>query len=232
LAQGAFLVEGPRAISQILEVSPSSIVEILAAHEAVIPETYSSIPIIRLPSRQFDSIAFSKTPQGFAALVNLPGEVYGGHIPREPGQRVLYLHELQDPGNVGTCVRTAAALGFDGIILSDACADVFSPKVIAASAGTVLSLWIRHTSDGMSALDELVKQGFSVVAADAGGVSECPCDYKSRPLVLALGNEGNGLPEAITCKADMILGIPIDTNRAESLNVGVAGALCMYLLRR
>ena len=144
MAAGAFIVEGERALSQVYHLHPEELQEILVDKDP--PKAWKDkAPVRVLTPGQFASISKNKTPQGIAGIITLPQESYSSKLPELYGERVLLLEDVQDPGNVGTLIRAAAAFNFDGAILSAGCADPFSPKVIQASAGSVLSLWIRRT---------------------------------------------------------------------------------------
>lgn len=160
-------------------------------------------------------------------MVTIPDDVWEPVLPERPGLRLLLLEHLQDPGNVGTLIRTAAAFGYQGMILSDRCADPFSSKAVQASAGAVLSLWIRRTERYVELVKKLKAGGCSVVAADLGGTPLSACPLKT-PHLLLLGNEGAGLSETLLTLADSTVRIPIDTQSVESLNVAISGAILMY----
>ena len=134
---GCFAVEGERAIRQAMTAAPGAVIELLAAGE--VPADLAGYPVRELTEKQFKSASSSVTPQGLLAVVNLPEDHDTAALPDELGERLLLLESIQDPGNVGTLVRTAAAFGYDGIIMSRDCADPFSPKAVQAAAGTVLS---------------------------------------------------------------------------------------------
>jgi TrmH family RNA methyltransferase len=224
---GCFLIEGRRAVDQIALRSPQSIREFLVTGEVETPCLPANIPARRLSGSQFGSIVASNTPQGVAAVVSIPDYVCEPVLPARPGSRLLLLEHLQDPGNVGTLIRTAAAFGYQGMILSDRCADPFSPKAVQASAGAVLSLWIRRTEHYLGLVKELKAGGCSVIAADLGGTPLSACPMKT-PHLLLLGNEGAGLSETLLTLADIAVRIPIDKQSVESLNVAISGAIFMY----
>ena len=141
----------------------------------------------------------------------------------------LLLEDVQDPGNVGALVRSAAAFDFSGVLLSDKCADPFGPKAVQASAGTILSVWVRKTKEFHTRLRELADNGYYCVAADIRGTEMLRKGGTPR-FVLVLGNEGSGLSaEGLQC-AHSVMRIPINTAKAESLNVAAGGAVCMFAL--
>jgi len=229
-AEGAFLVEGPRAVTQILDTAPEQVLEIVVASGVAAPGAVRC-PVRTLSPPQFNSIASSKTPQGLMAVVRVPPDAGSGELPGGAAGDVLVCETVQDPGNVGALIRSAAAFGFSGVVLSPECADPFGPKAVQASAGTLLSLWIRRTAGFCDMVTALRGQGYRVAAAD---VRAKPCDTWAGPgpTVLLLGSEASGLsPQLLAC-ADVSFAIPISTGRVESLNVAAAGAIAMYLLAR
>jgi len=227
LATGAFLLEGPRAIDQVVESSPGSILEILYTGDP--PSGYGRYALRCLTPAQMKSISSTVVSQGITAVVQLPPDTYSDRLPFDAGNRILLLEDIQDPGNVGTLIRTAAAFDYSGIILTGKCADPFSPKCIQSTAGTALSLWIRRTSAYLDIVDDLRKGGYILVAADLRGTQVPSILKEPERLVLALGNEAAGLSEALLKKAYYRVRIPIAGTKAESLNVAVCGAICMYL---
>ena len=223
---GAFLIEGERAVRQIADHHGTEIVEILATLEmaSIIP----GFPVRQLTSKQIASICSTKTPQGIMAVVRLPLDSYSAKLPENPGPKILLLEHVQDPGNVGTIIRTAAAFGFSGIIMSGKTADPFSAKAIQSTAGSVLSLWIRRTESYTSLAQSLSGQGYKIVAADLNGTSTAGLLPGIPRVVLALGNEASGLSATVIQMADYRVKIPIDRSKSESLNVAVSGAILMY----
>jgi TrmH family RNA methyltransferase len=163
------------------------------------------------------------------AVVRLPLDTYSDSLPEITGDKILLLEDVQDPGNTGTLIRTAAAFGFAGVIMTEGCADPFSPKVVQASAGSVLSLWLRRTVGAPGLVSNLKESGFVLAAADVNG-TDGPALLSGRDkLVLALGNEAAGLSGEIMSLADCRIVIPTDRDKAESLNVAVCGAILMFL---
>ena len=147
------------------------------------------------------------------------------------GNRLLLAEDLQDPGNVGTLIRTANAFGFDGVILAGACADPFGPKTVRASMGAVFRrrVWTLPTEDAIRALR---KQGVPIVAAalraDAQSLEDCTLPPR---LALAVGNEGHGLSPEMLGAADLAVRIPMEPG-AESLNAGAAAAVLLWEVYR
>jgi TrmH family RNA methyltransferase len=148
LEAGLFLVEGERAVRQIAENNPDAILEVLSTSE--VPSFCSIYPYRHITGEQLRSITSATTPQGIIAVLRIPRDVYSANFPDNPGSKILLLEDIQDPGNIGSLIRTAVAFGFSGVIMSEKCADPLSPKVVQSTAGTILSLWIRRTGDYLS----------------------------------------------------------------------------------
>jgi TrmH family RNA methyltransferase len=226
LAAGAFLVEGHRAIDQIMLQQPGAVREILAV--TPLQRDYGASPVRYVTAGQFRAICQTQTPQGVMAVVQLPHALYTTTLPQPVGAKVLLLEAVQDPGNVGTLIRTAAAFDFAGVILTDQCADPLAAKCVQSTAGTILSVWLRRTPHYLALVHALKRQGYVCVAADVHGEAESAqlCAYPQ--LLLALGNEAAGLSPALLQLTDVRYKIPISA-KAESLNVAVCGGVCMYL---
>jgi TrmH family RNA methyltransferase len=228
---GAFLVEGVRAIAQISSASPKNIQELLYEEDDNVPRAGLAYPVRWLTRSQFKSVCLSQNPSGPLAVVAVPDGTESASLPADKGDRILVCEDIQDPGNVGALIRTAAALDFYGIVLSDKCADPFGPKAVQASAGTLLSVWLRRTPDFRRCIKGLVNMGFSCIAADLRG-TDVLSSIKPKRFALILGNEGNGLSDELLAMATHVAKIPINSRKAESLNVAASGAICMYALTR
>jgi TrmH family RNA methyltransferase len=140
----------------------------------------------------------------------------------------LLLEDIQNPGNVGTLIRTAAAFEFSGVILTVKCADPFAPKVAQAAAGALLSLWLRVTDRYLDLARSLRQAGYALTAAELDG-QDGPGALRRDRFVLALGNEAAGISAGLRGIADYHVRVPIARQKAESLNVAVTGGILMYL---
>lgn len=167
-----------------------------------------------------------QTSPGCIAVVRLPEQCYSSELPLECGKSVVLLENVQDPGNVGTLIRTAAALDYSGVLLSSQCADPFSSKVVQSSAGAILSVWIRRSENYLQMAHKLKLNGFQIFAADIRG--EEHVDFsKYDKQVIALGNEGSGLSEELL-SLSIPFRIPYNSGKVESLNVGISGGIAMF----
>jgi len=146
-------------------------------------------------------------------------------IDRFGGTRIL-LDGVQDPGNVGTIIRTANAFGVGSVILTGDCADPYNPKTIRATMGAIFRQDIRHMSG--AALAGLKADGARFIGAAPGGRSKDASTVKLKRTIIAIGNEGRGLSGEVLALCNEIVTIPI-APECESLNAAVAAAILMYL---
>ena len=138
-------------------------------------------------------------------------------------QRVVLLHGVQDPGNVGTAIRSARAFGA-GIALSRGSADLYNPKTVRASMGSIFHAPVAREVESISFLGAAKGAGFLTVAA-MPDAAETPKSLPARPLVVCIGAEGSGLPEDVVDACEMRVGIP---SFAPSLNASVAASILLY----
>ena len=223
---GLFLAEGRKMTWEAL-ASSFRVEAVLAEEEKLAELTLpEGIPCFALPGELFRSVCDTRTPQGIAALVRLPEE-----MPLPRGRRLVALDGVQDPGNVGTILRTADAAGFDGALLSRACADVFSPKVLRATMGSIFRLKLQVTDALPDRLRELRESGCAVLASQLDGEPFYQRSVIEPPLCLIIGSEGNGISPEAAAQATHHLRLPM-RGGAESLNAAVAAGIMMYDLMR
>jgi len=221
-----FLIEGHRAVSQTIASHADAVREVLCLDEH--RGAYAQFPTRTITRQQLREITAMSTPQGVAAVVTLPEDVYTPRLPSSPGDLIVFLDDVQDPGNIGTVIRTAAAFGFSGILLSEGCADPFAVKSVQSSAGTVLSVWIRRTASFRDLLAFLKEQGYELTGLDAGGQRVLSIMKKCAQRVICLGNEAHGITAETAALLTETYRIPINRDHAESLNVSVSAAIGMY----
>lgn len=223
-AQQAFLVEGTRMVRESL--ASSFTVSAVLLREDFVPDfpLPENVRTFLLPEHVFQSVCDTKTPQGVAAVLSLQTR-------EASGPRLLALDGVQDPGNVGTIVRTADAAGFDGVLFSPDCADLFSPKVLRSTMGSVFRLGFSFPASLADALEQLKKDGYSVLSSQLDGDPFYDRKNVSSSFVLVIGNEGNGVSDAVKKTATHRLRLPMNGG-AESLNAAVAAGIMMYDLVR
>ncbi len=228
---GTAIADGVKLVLDVIGAGVPA--ELVLLTQARVPLLAECAPLAALASagRVFtvrddamERIAPSRHPQGVLAVFPVPTRP----IPLHRGI-VLYLDRVQDPTNVGAIVRCAAALGAAGVACSPGCADPFSPRAIRASAGQTLLFPVASEAD-FAALAASTRAGRGQIAALVGrGGTPLASWRASRPLLLAVGNEGSGLHEAITGACDARLTIPLHGG-VESLNVAVAAGIALAAL--
>lgn len=147
------------------------------------------------------------------------------------GTFILLLENIQDPGNLGTMIRTAEAAGATGVIMSQGTVDVYSPKVVRATMGAIFRVPFFYVPDMCQQIDKIKQLGLSVYAACLDGADwYTEPDYTKRCAIL-IGNEGNGLSKEAIARADGGIFIPMD-GQVESLNASISAAVLMYEVHR
>lgn len=219
---GLFLVEGRKLVEEALQSSfrvEAVLVEETRMQSLTLPP---HIAVYIMPEYVMGAVCNTKTPQGIAAVVAMQEQpLHGAHL--------VALDGVQDPGNVGTIIRTADAAGFDGVLLSSQCADVYSPKVIRAAMGSVFHLPICTVEQLPQELLALRSAGFSVLSSQLDGQAFAARGDVGERFCLVIGNEGNGVSEAVKQVATHHLMLPM-RGKAESLNAAVAAGIMMYEL--
>lgn len=219
---GLFIAEGEHLVEMAL--SSCFLIENIIMSESYYKKNGDKFlkDIILVPDSVFSKISDAKAPQGVMAVIKMPD------FKKSASEgKYIYCDNLQDPGNLGTVIRTADAFSFDGVIVSKDSADVFSPKVIRSSQGSLFNIDILVGADILT-LKDLKEKGAKITATALYGDSVKLCDMKiSENNIFVIGNEGSGVSEEILKISDEVAYIPM-TGKAESLNVGVAAAILMY----
>ena len=220
---GLYLGQGHKLLSEAIQ-NHAPVETVLYCGEA------PTVPAgVRLQPVSSDILAY------VSPMKSAPELLFSCRLPEENAPmkgRILLAENMQDPGNVGTMIRTAAAFGFDGVLLAGACADPWGPKAVRASMGAVFRLAIREETDTEKATEHLHEAGVPIYAA---ALSEETLTAGRFPfpgsLALAIGNEGHGLSETLLRAADKIVRIPMAPG-AESLNAAAAAAVLMWEVYR
>ena len=209
--------------------------------ERLLPQIGAQVETLLLPDKLFDSLVPSESPQGVAALVRLKQFSLDDIVERLHVGPIVVLAGLQDPGNLGTILRSAEAFGSAGVILGEGTVSPFNSKVIRASAGSVFRLPIVHrqahgqahgqAKSGTVKLEEVSQklrtQGVRQFATSSHkGTPLDQTDLKGAAAIF-FGNEGAGLPREVMAKMDESIAIP-HAAQVESLNAGVAASIVLY----
>src|SRR5216684_4538595 len=188
--------------------------------ERLLPRLGSQVETLLLPDKLFDSVVPSESPHGVAALVRLKEFSLDDIIERTHVGPIFVLAGLQDPGNLGTILRSAEAFGTAGVVLGEGTVSPFNAKVVRASAGSIFRVpVIRGKLDAVSS--QLRAQEIRLVATSSHKGTPLAEARLTGPLAVFIGNEGSGLPRDVMTRMDEVVIIP-HAPQVESLNAGVA----------
>lgn len=222
---GLFVVDGLRACTLAAQ-SPYDIDSVYISesfaniHKDVLT-IFEEFSCSLVPDKLLDSCSDTETPQGIMCIAKIPEQTLV-----LSGEKYLYLDNVRDPGNVGTIIRSADALGFDGVMLSEGCSDLYSSKVVRSTMGSIFSV-NTVTDCTTDTLINLKNDGFLIAASALS--DNCVDLYRAEfgeKLVFILGNEANGISDEILDVSDIAIKIPM-YGSAESFNVSIAAALLM-----
>lgn len=174
----------------------------------------------------FEKLSETQTPQGVLATVKMRQYSFEDVLGGTENPLLLVLENLQDPGNLGTILRTAEGAGASGIIMSKDTVDIYNPKVVRSTMGALFRMPFYYADDIFEAVKELKNRGVKVYAAHLQGEGFYEKDYRPGTAFL-VGNEGNGLTDRITEMADEKIRIPM-MGQVESLNAAIAATLMTY----
>lgn len=219
----SYLIEGWHLVEEALQ-SNASVLRIFVLEEMA--ERLSDFPnLIVVTPEILKDLSDSPSPQGVVAEVAVTDK----EVPENLSGRFLFLEDVQDPGNVGTMIRTADAAGFDGVFLTDKTADIYNQKTLRSMQGSHfhLPIWRKSQSDILALLKA------SAVPVLATTLSTDSVDYRSldrfNSFALVMGNEGNGISKEMAEQADKLVHITMP-GQAESLNVAVAAGILIFSL--
>lgn len=228
---GSMIVEGLRAVSQLIDAGIE--LEMIAFSESCFKETSlyrniftknENISIV-IKNNIFNQLSDTVNTQGIIAVVKIPKYTKDVFLSNQK-MRILLFDRIQDPGNAGTLIRTADAAGFDAVFVIKGTVDLYSPKVNRSAMGSNLYIPIIEIDE--NELVGLKGQGFKLLstALDEKAKTYDCVDYGEK-CIIVLGNEANGVSKNILEISNEKIYIPI-YGKAESLNVGIAGAIVMY----
>ena len=232
-----FLAEGEKLSAEALryadvkEILISTAANEQKAEEFALTANKSGVAVTVLEEQTFGKIATEKSPQGIIAVVNLMHNLHQDDSTDfsewQKGKRLLMLDELRDPGNLGTIIRTAEALGITGIILCG-CADIYNPKTVRASMGSIFRMSIYSTKNGSARVEELKSFSRRVLASALDDKAYTLGSFEPNSTdCVVIGNEGHGISREILSKTTGTFMIPMSGN-TESLNAASAAAVILW----
>ncbi|MGB0064960.1 MAG: RNA methyltransferase [Terracidiphilus sp.] len=230
-ARGLAGIEGPHLVEEALRAGLRVVAIFVVQGAELVLDTVHVPPeaeILRLPKKLLASALDTETPQPIAALIEPPdwtwAHILGTH--RNGADIVVVLAGLQDPGNLGTIVRSAEAFGACGVVSLPGTVSAWNPKAVRASAGSVFRVPLLAVSE-RECVEELHEAGVEILATSVGAGEAADRVDLARPVAFILGNEGNGVPAELAAKADSRITIPYP-GPVESLNAAVAASLLLY----
>lgn len=224
--QKKYLIEGFRLVEEALKANANIetifyIDDIEDKATDIINKYNYNGKVFKLNKNLFLEICETENPQGLLAVVfmNDTNKVLNGEF-------YLLCDKVQDPGNLGTIIRTAHASGIDGIILTKGTVDIYNDKTIRSTMGSIFYVPIIQDED-LSVVKDLKEKGFSIVATSLEGKNDFFDEDLTGKIVITVGNEGNGVSNEVYDISDKKVKIPMPGG-AESLNVGVATSIILY----
>ncbi|MYV89766.1 RNA methyltransferase, partial [Streptomyces sp. SID1034] len=239
-----FIAEGPQAVREAVEHRSDgepTLVELFTTVEAA--ERYADIVTAALDAgarvhyaddEVLAEVSQTVTPQGLVGVCRFLDSPFEEILRAEP-KLVAVLAHVRDPGNAGTVLRCADAAGADAVVLTDASVDLYNPKSVRASVGSLFHLPVAVGVPVEQAVQGLLDAGVRILAADGAGEDDLDAELDAGtmggPTAWIFGNEAWGLPEETRALADAVVRVPIH-GKAESLNLATAAAVCLYASAR
>lgn len=231
---GKFLIEGEKLLKEALEYKAvismvllsQSFAESKSCKDLETLLNSMGIPIFYADDRVFKEAGETETPQGVIAVAGKM-EFSLDKILERDGLCIMVLHEIRDPGNAGTIIRTADACGIDAVLMSKGCVDLYNGKTIRSTMGSIFHIPVIQGMDIAEIISALKGRGITTIGADPHSKESCidlPC-YKKSAIVI--GNESQGISRDIINMLDKNVSIPMP-GHAESLNAGIAASILMY----
>ncbi|MBQ9765090.1 MAG: RNA methyltransferase [Lachnospiraceae bacterium] len=230
--QDLFIVEG---IKMFME-APKERIQAVYVSESFLKdkeqaEILKDIRYECVSDKVFADISDTMTPQGIMALVKQYHYTFDDIMGEGNAPLLMVLEELNDPGNLGTIVRTGEGAGVTGIVLSKGCVDIYNSKVIRATMGSIYRVPFLYVDDINSALEEIKKRCTVYAAYLDEEMNDCYSNDYKKPTAFLVGNEANGLSDEVVKLADKKIIIPMQ-GKVESLNASVAASILMYEAHR
>jgi RNA methyltransferase, TrmH family len=237
IESGTCLIEGRRFVAEALARPGTVETLLLTGSAAGTPEGRELLrvaardraPAFALTEKQLDGVSDTVSSQGILAVIRLPG-VDPGEILRlaAPGATLVALDGVSDPGNIGTIIRTCAWFGAGGVFLSERSVELSNPKLLRSTMGAVFALPVASGVDLTAIIPLLKREGYRVLAAEAGGDPAREALRGRGGRLLVFGSEAHGLSAGVRALADAVFGIP-GAGAIESLNVSVAVGISLEI---
>lgn len=229
--ENLFLAEGLRCVEQIIENGVIQVTALLTDESVPLPDDFprSDAPHYTLSSADFNAMADTDTPQGVAAVCRIPAPASEDQL-RTSDRVIVGFDAIQDPGNLGTMIRTASWFGAGGLLIGHGTVDPFHPKVVRSTAGATGTIPYLK-GDLSTLLESLSKSGKEVLLLDGGEQSVSLRETKPYAAqIVVAGNEGNGVDPSLFNYGYKAVRIDGDAGRVESLNAAVALSISLFHL--
>jgi TrmH family RNA methyltransferase len=236
-SQNLYFVEGIRFVSEAID-NQQDIVKVIISEkleclnggkELIARVTKICNDCFLVNEKLFKDISDTQTPQGILAVLRKKEFEFEALL--EKGSSIVILDGLQDPGNVGTIIRTADAADISAVFMTKGCVDLYSPKVLRSTMGSVFHLPIFEGISIADILELLKKSGFKVIASHLDGRNNYYDEDLTGKVAIIVGNEANGISDETAEIADSLVRIPMP-GHAESLNASVAASIMIYEIVR
>lgn len=227
--QGVFLVEG---IKMYQEIPQEQLVKVYVSetfadkHKAEISGLKDRRKLEYLADHVFQYVSDTKTPQGILCVVRQSSYCLEEILGAEDAH-LLVLDNLQDPGNLGTIIRTAEGAGVTGVLISKESVDIYNPKVIRSTMGSIYRVPFSYVEDLKETIGKLKRHGICTYAAHLDGKNSYDKEDYTKKTAFLIGNEGNGLRKEVADLADTWIRIPMQ-GQVESLNAAIATSVLMF----
>lgn len=229
-----FVVEG---IKMVMEAPRDRVVKIYASesfeksNENIAELLKSQSHYETVSDNVFAQMSDTKTPQGVMAIVAMKQYNIEDLFDKNGNTFIVAAENVQDPGNMGTIVRTAEGAGVTGILLSGGCVDLYNPKTIRSTMGSIFRMPVVSEQEFGAAIDYISSKGVKFYAAHLNGDKNyTDCDYRTS-CAFIIGNESNGITDETSEKCHELIRIPM-AGKVESLNASIAAAVLMYEANR
>ena len=222
-----FLIEGPQGVGEALE-HPDHLLQTLFVGDPLEPLAIRAgqrgVEVQTVSAEVMAKLTSTVTPQGIVGVAPFVDTAFET-LPTDGC--LVVLHEVRDPGNAGTVLRSSDAAGASGIVFTASSVDVYNPKTVRSSAGSIFHLPIARGTPALEVLERARAQGRRTLAMDARGADDLYATDLGGPLALVFGNEAHGLPPQILEAVDGTVRIP-HRGKAESLNLAAAATVCLF----
>lgn len=234
----SFFVEGIRAVEECIKSSDKveylvysdMIFDINGGKELLNKLNLGNYRLSYISDKLFREISDTEKPQGILAVVKYDFK-RAEEVLLDKGNFFILLDRVQDPGNMGTIIRTADAFGSNGVIVTEGCVDVFNPKTIRSTMGSIFHIPLLYYRSAGEAINELKENNIKIITTSLNAEDYCfDVDFKES-LALVIGNEASGVSNEVIDVSDLLIKIPMP-GEAESLNAAIASSVIMYEVLR